>query len=165
MGGQCLLIAHQNLAESVEPRVGHLDYPSARPLSLRQLLSLLSPRAYVRNISVVPHGFPGLLAVVPRVSAEVLPLSPAWLSDPRRKHSLHLRHVVAVGPCHDYRQRESMLFHQRMPFGSFFSPCRSDSGQRPPWRAAPCPGFRQCFANSTQSPPFHHIRQDPSSRA
>jgi len=125
------------------------------------LTDLLAALFYMRGIFSRPYAFQRRLTGVALVSAQMLR---GFLCRDRPCHHnpvqyfLKLRHIVRVGPGHDYRQRETTLVYQKMAFAPFFFPGPWDCLLLPRAPEEPCSSRRQCSASSRQCPPSRRIR-------
>src|SRR2546428_8632984 len=122
-----LLVAHEQLAESVEPAVAHLDHPSPG-LLLRVTpldVGLLAAVDDVRDVAMRLDEANVFGASVARVGAQVL-VAPHWralaLDHESAEYLVDSLAVIHVGRGHDERQRDATAVHQQVAFASFFSP-------------------------------------------
>lgn len=103
-----LLIAHQQLSESIEPTVAGLHHPAAR-LLLRVapfLLRFALAADYMGNVAVGQNDCHCFLAPIARIGAQVLGAALFWrwaLDYDGLEHRLKLRHIVCVRSRHDER--------------------------------------------------------------
>ena len=103
-----LLIAHQQLSESIEPTVAGLHHPAAR-LLLRVapfLLRFALAADYMGDVAVGQNDCHCFLAPIARIGAQVLgaALLGRWALDyDGLEHRLKLRHIVCVRSRHDER--------------------------------------------------------------
>ena len=159
--GGGLLIAHQQFAKPVEPRVGALDHPAAGALPLPTGARLFPALPHMRRITSGLHGLCGGTPSIGFVRAEILPPPPAGfgahdydaIQSDRQQFD-----IMPVGPADDKGQRDASTVHQQTSFAAFFPPGRSDCCPPLPAPAALCLASHQCFAIPKQSPPVHHTR-------
>lgn len=107
-----LFIAHEQLAESAEPAMAHLDHPAPGLLGGIAVLDidLFAPVNDVGNVPMLVDDLQVLGAVVASVSAQML----VWangralaLDDDGREHGIESLAVIHVGCGHDERQRDA----------------------------------------------------------
>jgi len=74
------LVPHQQLSESIEPTVCHLDNPASGlfPRVTFEFVSFLSPPFDMRNVVVLLDDFQGWSSGVARVGTQVLVSSLGW---------------------------------------------------------------------------------------
>ena len=159
--GGGLFIAHQQLAEAIEPRVGAFNHPAAGAMALPTGTSFFPALPHVRRITSGLHGFRGRTPRITFVRTQVL--SPAaadfWAHDHNAVQSDRQQFdIMPVGPADDKGQRDASPVHQQAALAAFFSPDPWGCCPPPPVPAALCLGSHQCFATPRQSLPFHHTR-------
>ena len=129
-----LLVAHEQLAEAVEPAMTHFNDPAPRllfgvsPLAVGFLASIDD----MVDVAVSGDDFQCGFATVPGIGAQVLAAPQAWrwpFDHDGLQHGIELGDVMRVGPGHDDRQRDATTVHQQVTFAAFFSPDQSDSGR------------------------------------
>lgn len=162
--GGGLFIAHQQLAESVEPRMGAFHHPAAGALSLPTGTSLLPTLPHMRRIAPRSHGLRGRPPSITLVRTQVLSSPPADFGahDHNAVQSdCQQFDIMPIGPADDKGQRDASTVHQQAALAAFFFP--------DPWGCCPpipapvalCLEFHQCFATPKRSLPFHHTRPAP----
>ena len=159
--GGGLFIAHQQLAEAVEPRVRAFDYPATRALPLPTSAGFFSALSHMRCVTALLHGLRGGTPRIALVRTQVLPPSAAGLGahDHNAVQSGRQQFdIMPVGPADDKGQRDASTVHQQAALAAFFSPDRWGYCPPLPGPAELCLAFHQCFATPRQSPPFHHTR-------
>ena len=119
------LVAHEQLAEAVEPAMADVDDPASC------LLGRIAPLDVgfgtstndVRDVAVALDGAKVLGSTVARVGAQMF-VSPIWRilapDDDGCEHVVKPHAVMDVGPCHDERQRDATGVHQQVALASFF---------------------------------------------
>ena len=125
--GGGLFIAHQELAESVEPRMRAFDHPAARPLPSAAGAGLLPPLTHVRCIAPLPHGMRGGLARIALVRAQILPPPPGDFGADDHdavQGGLQQFDIMPVGPADDKGERDASTVHQQAALGSFSIPAK-----------------------------------------
>ena len=130
------LVAHQQLAESIEPSMASLHHPAARLLLRIAFLALCLALAahYMRDVVVGQDDLQGGFTSVARICTQLLaaPLSRRGaLDQARRQHSLKLHHIVCVGSRHDEGQRDATPVHQQVELAALFPPDPSDCAPPP----------------------------------
>ena len=101
-----LFIAHQQLAEAVEPAVGDLDNPAASPLGgmAFEFPGLLATPLHVGNVAMIQDGFHRRCATVAGIGAQVFraPFRRRRALDlDGLEHRLQLRHIMPIRAGHD----------------------------------------------------------------
>lgn len=122
-----LLVAHQKLAESVEPTVADLDNPSSCLLCGVAPFGacFLVTADHVRNVAVRVDDLQCAFASVSGIGAQMLasPLAGCLALDHHgAEHLIELGDVVFICSGHDDRQRDATPVHQQVPLASLFSP-------------------------------------------
>ena len=157
-----LFVPHQQLAETVQPRMRSFHPPSAgRLLAPADRFGFPADLPHMRNITAFPHNRRGGLATVAFIGTQVLATPTGRLGSPNHNAVQCLGqqfHIMPVGPADDKRERDASPVHQQTAFGAFFPP--------DPWGCCPplpaprelCPGCRQCSAIPKQSLPDRRIR-------
>ena len=157
-----LFVPHQQLAETVQPRMRSFHPPSAgRLLPSADRFGFLADLPHMRNITAFAHNRGGGLATVAFIGTQVLATPTGRLGSPNHNAVQCLGqqfHIMPVGPADDKRERDASPVDQQTAFGAFFSP--------DPWGCCPplpapmelCPGCRQCSAIPKQSLPDRRIR-------
>jgi hypothetical protein len=137
-----LFVAHQQLAEPVEPAMTDLDHPPSR-LLFRVApfdVGLGSPADDVRDVAVALDGAKMLGASVAGIGAQML-VSPMWrvlpLDNDGAEHVIESLAVMNVGPAHDERQGDATAVHQQVALAPIFSPDPSGSARPIPVPVAP----------------------------
>ena len=131
-----LLVAHEQLAEAVEPTVADLDHPSTSLLPGLPLLglSLLAPVYDVGNVAMRFHDADGLGAAEAGVGTQVLAAPHRRLralDDDGAEHLIDALGVIDVGPGHDDRQGDATPVHQQVPLAPIFFPDPSGCAPQP----------------------------------
>ena len=127
------LVAHQQLAKSVEPA---MTDPAPRLLGwVAPLgLGLLGTTDHMRDVAVCLDDRHGRAAAIPGVRTQMLAASLGWrlaLDHDGLEHRIELSNVMSVGPGHDERQRDTTAVDQEVALAAIFSPDQSD-WLRPP---------------------------------
>ena len=159
--GGGLFIAHQQLAEAVEPRVRAFNHPAARALPLPAGGGFFSALSHMRCVTALLHGLRGGTPRIALVRTQVLPPSAAGFGahDHNAVQSRFQQFdIMSVGPADDKGQRDASTVHQQAALAAFFFPDRWGCCPPPPGPAELCLASHQCFATPRQSPPFHHTR-------
>ena len=130
------LVAHQQLAKSVEPAMTDLHDPAPRLLGwVAPLgLGLLGTTDHMRDVAVCLDDRHGRAAAIPGVRTQMLAASLGWrlaLDHDGLEHRIELSNVMSVGPGHDERQRDTTAVDQEVALAAIFSPDQSD-WLRPP---------------------------------
>ncbi len=162
--GGGLFIAHQQLAEAVEPRVGAFDHPAAGALALPTGARLLPALPHMRRVSSRLHGLRGRTPCIALVRTQVLSPPAAGFGSHHHNAVQSDRQqfdIMPVGPADDKGQRDASTVHQQAALAAFFSP--DPWGCCPPLPApvALCLASHQYFATPKQSLPCHHTRPAP----
>jgi hypothetical protein len=162
--GGGLFIAHQQLAEAVEPRVGAFDHPAASALALPTGASFLPALPHMRCVAPRLHGLRGGTSCIALVRTQILPPAAAGFgahNDDSVQSDRQQFDIMPVGPADDKGQRDASTVHQQAALAAFFPP--DPWGCCPPLPApvALCLESHQCFATPKQSLPFHHTRPAP----
>ena len=156
-----LFIAHQQLAEAVEPRVSAFNHPTSGAVSLPTSASFLPALPHLRRVTSVFHGLRRRLPGITLVRTQVLSSPPAGFGAHDHKAIQSDRQqfdIMPVGPADDKGQRAASTVHQQAALAAFFFPGRWDWGPPLPAPAALCLASHQCFAMPRQSLPFRHIQ-------
>jgi len=159
--GGGLFVAHQQLAEAVEPRVSAFDHPAARTLPLPAGANFFATLAHMRCVTAPPHGLRGGTPRIPLVRTQVLPSATARFGAHDHNAIQSGRQqfdIMSIGPADDKGQRDASTVYQQAALAAFFSPDRWGYCPPLPVPAEPCLVSHQCFATPRQCPPFHHTR-------
>ena len=129
-----LLVAHQQLAESVEPAVADLHDPAPGFLPGMALLGSLFLFAadHMRNVTVALDGLQRRLATVPGIQAQMLGAALGRnfaLDHDGRQHGIELRDVMPIRSGHDERQGDATAVDQQVTLAPIFFPDRSGSAR------------------------------------
>jgi len=158
--GGGLFIAHQQLAEAVEPRVRAFDHPAARTLPFPAGADFFSALSHMRRVTTLLHNLRGGTPRIALVRTQVLPAAAGFGAQDHNAVQSDRQQfdIMPVGPADDKGQRDASTVHQQAALAAFFSP--DPLGCCPPLPApvALCLVSHQCFATPRQSPPFHHTR-------
>lgn len=125
--GGGLFIAHQQLAEAVEPRVRAFDHPAAGALPLPAGAGFFSALSHVRCVTALLHGLRGGTPGIALVRTQVLPPAAAGFGahDHNAVQSNRQQFdIMPVGPADDKGQRDASTVHQQAALAAFFSPDR-----------------------------------------
>ena len=123
--GGGLFIAHQQLAEAVEPRVGAFDHPAAGALALPTGARLLPALPHMRRVSSRLHGLRGRTPCIALVRTQVLSPPAAGFGSHHHNAVQSDRQqfdIMPVGPADDKGQRDASTVHQQAALAAFFSP-------------------------------------------
>ena len=125
-----LLIAHQQLAETVESTMADLNYPTSGFLSGMPLLGLLLLRAagHVRNVAMALNDLQRGLSAISSIKTQMLGTTLGRrlaLDHNGRQNSVELRNVMPVRSGHDERQGDATAVDQQVTLVPIFSPDRS----------------------------------------
>jgi len=122
-----LFIAHEQLAETIEPAVAHLNDPAPcfllRVTTFRIRFALAIHDMW--NVAVKPDGQQRGLSTIPGIGAQMRAaaiLGKLALHHLRSKHRTQLADIMRVGSGHDDRQGDATRVHQQVAFAAFFSP-------------------------------------------
>src|SRR5438477_3521860 len=158
-----LLVAHEQLAEAVDPAMAHLDDPSPG-LLLRVApldVGLFAAVADVRDVAMRLDDANVFGASVARVGAQML-VAPHWralaLDHDGAEYLVDSLAVIHVGRGHDERQRDATAVHQQVAFASFFFPDPSGSARPLLAPAGPSSSPRRCFAIARRFLPSRRTR-------
>ena len=124
------LMAHQQVAEAVEPAMADLDHPA--PCLLGRVaplgIGLGATTDDLSNVAARLDNLQGTPAPISSVRAQVLAAPGAWrlaLDHDGIQHLIELRDVMRIGPGHDERQRDATAVHQQVSLAPIFFPDRS----------------------------------------
>ena len=126
-----LLIAHQQLAKSVEPAMADLHDPAPRLLSRMSLLDLVlvGTTRHVRNVVVAMDDIERRIATIAGIQAQMLGAALRRhfaLDHDGRQDFVQLRHIMPVRPGHDERQGDATTVDQQVSLAAIFFPGQSD---------------------------------------
>ncbi len=106
-----LFVLHQQLAETVQPRMRSFHPPLAgRLLPPADRFGFLAELPHLRNITAFPHDRGGGLAAVTFIGTQVLATPTGWLGSPNHKAVQCFGqqfHIMPVGPADDKRERDA----------------------------------------------------------
>jgi len=130
-----LLVAHEELAEAIEPAMADLDDPATRLLAGLAPLGccFLAAIDDVRDVAVRVDDAQRLGASVAGVGAQVLAAtkgSSLALDHNGAEHLVDSLAVIDVGRGHDDRQRDATPVHQQVPLAPIFFPDPSGWARR-----------------------------------
>ena len=150
--GGGLFIAHQQLAEAVEPRVRAFNHPTARALPLPAGAGFFSALSHMRCVTALLHGLRGGTPRIAFVRTQVLPAAAAGFGahDYNAVQSgFQQFDIMSVGPADDNGQRNAAPSTSKLRLLPFFPPisgviAHRFPGQRSfalrPINALPLPG-------------------------
>ena len=173
--GGGLFIAHQQLAEAVEPRVRAFNHPAARALPLPAGGGFFSALSHMRCVTALLHGLRGGTPRIALVRTQVLPPSAAGFGahDHNAVQSRFQQFdIMSVGPADDKGQRDASTVHQQAALAAFFP---RSVGLLPTasWAsgALPCVPSMLCHSQAIPSissysakPACHKARKNPCPR-
>lgn len=124
------LIAHQQLAKTVEPTMADLNNPTSGFLSGMPLLGLLLLRAagYMRNVAVALNDLQRWLSAISGIQTQMLGATLSRhlaLDHDGRQDSVELRNVMPVRSGHDERQGDATAVDQQVTLAPIFFPDQS----------------------------------------
>ena len=124
------LIAHQQLAKTVEPAMADLNNPTSRFLSGMPLLGLLllGATGHMRNVVMALNDLQRRLAAISGVQTQVLgaTLSRRRALDPNGgQDCVQLRNIMPVRSGHDERQGDATAVDQQVTLAPLFFPDQS----------------------------------------
>lgn len=124
------LVAHQQLAKTVEPAMANLNNPTPGLLSGMPLLCLLLLRAtgHMRNVAMALNDLQRRLAAIAGVKTQMLrtALSRYFALDhDGRQDCVELRNIMPVRSGHDERQWDATAVDQQVTLASIFFPDQS----------------------------------------
>ena len=163
-----LFIAHQQLAEAVEPRVRAFDHPAAGALAFATGQCLLSALPHMRRVTTPFHGLRGGTPCIALVRTQVLP--PAAGGFGTHDHNAiqgdrQQFDIMPIGSADDKGQRDASPVHQQAALAAFFSPDRWGCCPPLPVPVALCLASHQCFAIPKRSLPSRHTRPNQPATA
>ena len=125
-----LLIAHQQLAKTVEPTMADLNNPTAGFLSGMPLLRLLllGATGHMRNVAVALNDIQRRLASISGVKTQMLGAALGRhlaLDHDGRQDCVELCDIMPVRSCHDERQGDATAVDQQVTLASIFFPDQS----------------------------------------
>jgi len=125
-----LLIAHQQLAKTVEPTMADLNNPTSGFLSGMSLLGLLllGATGHMRNIVVALNDIQRRLAAIAGIQTQMLGATLSRhlaLDHDGRQDCVELRNVMPVRACHDERQGDATAVDQQVTLAPIFFPDQS----------------------------------------
>lgn len=124
------LIAHQQLAKTVEPAMADLNNPTAGFLSGMPLLCLLLLRAagHMRNVAMTLNDLQRWLSAIPGIKTQMLGATLGRhlaLDHDGRQDGVELRNVMPVRSGHDERQGDATAVDQQVTLAPIFFPDQS----------------------------------------
>ena len=124
------LIAHQQLAKTVEPTMADLNNPTSGFLSGMPLLCLLLLRStgHMRNVAMALNDLQRRLAVISGIQAQMLGATldrHLALDHDERQDCVELRNVMPVRSGHDERQGDATAVDQQVTLAPIFFPDQS----------------------------------------
>ena len=124
------LIAHQQLAKTVEPTMADLNNPSSSFLSGMPLLGLLllGATGHMRNVAMALNDFQYRLAAISGIQTQMLGATLDWhlaLDHDGRQDCVELRDIMPVRSGHDERQGDATTVDQQVTLASIFFPDQS----------------------------------------
>lgn len=138
MRGQLLLEAHQELAEAIQPGMGHFDDPAARPIARDDPLGLrlFSPRSNVRDIATGRHCLPCHGIIIALICTQMLRGRGGrlWALDHDGiQRVCEQLHIGAIGARHHHGNGKAVPFSQQTALGAPLATVRGiGAGRRPP---------------------------------
>lgn len=128
-------IAHEQLAEAIEPAMADFDNPTPRRLAgLAPLgVGFLTAIDDVRDVAMAVDDARDFCAAVAGIGAQVFaaPQRRALsLDDDGAEHLLDALAIIDVGCGHDDRQRDATPVHQQVALAAFFFPDPSGWGRQ-----------------------------------
>ena len=125
-----LLIAHQQLAKTVEPTMADLDDPTPGFLSGMPLLGLLllGATGYMRNVVMALNDLQRRLAAISGIQTQMLGATLEGhlaLDHDGRQDCVELRNIMPVRPGHDERQGDATAVDQQVTLAPIFFPDQS----------------------------------------
>ena len=125
-----LLIAHQQLAKTVEPTVADLNNPTPGFLSGTPLLGLLllSATGHMRNVVMALYDLQRQLAAISGIQTQMLGATLSRhlaLDHDGGQDCVELRNVMPVRPGHDERQGDATAVDQQVTLAPIFFPDQS----------------------------------------
>lgn len=124
VGAVRLFVAHQKLAEAVEPGVRHFDDPAPSGMALAAAM-LLGARTNVRRVAPGTDRAVGRRAAKGRIGAQVLPgigADSRTRDHQRIEYRFELGDVMMIRRAHDDRQRDATGVDQQHALAPIFSP-------------------------------------------
>lgn len=124
------LIAHQQLAKTVEPAMADLNNPTPGFLSRMPLLCLLLLRAtgHMRNVAMAFYDLQRWLSAIAGIKAQMFGATFSRrfaLDHDGRQDCIELRNVMPVRSGHDERQGDATAVDQQVTLAPIFFPDRS----------------------------------------
>ena len=124
------LVAHQQLAKTVEPAMADLNNPTSGFLSGMPLLCLLLLRAtgHMRDIAMALNDLQRWLSAISGIKAQVLGAALGRhlaLDHDGRQDCVELRNVMPVRPGHDERQGDATAVDKQVTLAPIFFPDQS----------------------------------------
>ena len=140
--GSLLLVAHQDFAEAVKPRMAGFHNPTASTISWPFFLGrhFFSPLLHMRNVVPIQHALPRGSSRIALVRAEMLWAAGRWAGpndDDAIEHPLQLRDIMPVCSADDDGERDATLVDKDIALAAFFSPDPWGLAPRPPAPGAP----------------------------
>ena len=125
-----LLIAHQQLAEAVEPAMADLHNPTPGFLSGMALLGLflLGATGYMRNVVMALNDLQRRLAAISGIQTQMLGATlkrHLALDHDGGQHCVELRNIMPVRSGHDERQGDATAVDQQVTLAPIFFPDQS----------------------------------------
>ncbi len=125
-----LLIAHQQLAKTVEPTMADLNNPTSGFLSGMPLLGLflMGATGHMRNVAMALNDFQRRLAAISGIQTQMLGAALSRhlaLDHDGRQDCVELRDIMPVRSGHDERQGDATAVDQQVTLASIFFPDQS----------------------------------------
>ena len=125
-----LLIAHQQLAKTIEPTMADLNNPTPGFLSGVLLLGLflLGATGHMRNVAVALDDIQRWLAAISGIQTQMLGAALGRhlaLDHDGRQDCVELRDIMAVRSGHDERQGDATAVDQQVTLAPIFFPDQS----------------------------------------
>ncbi len=129
-----LLIAHEQLAKTVEPTMANLNNPTSGFLSGMSLLGLLLLVAtgHMRNVVVALNDVQRWLAAISGIQTQMLGAALGRhlaLDHDGRQDCVELRDIMPVRSGHDERQGDATAVDQQVTLAPIFFPDQSGCAQ------------------------------------
>ena len=122
-----LLIAHRQLAKTVEPAMADLNNPTSGFLSGIPLLGplLLDATGHMRNVVMALNDLQRRLAAISGIQTQMFRGSLSRhlaLDHDGRQHCVELRNIMPIRSGHDERQGDATAVDQQVTLAPIFSP-------------------------------------------
>ena len=124
------LIAHEQLAKTVEPAMADLNNPTSSFLSGMQLLGLLllGATGHMRNVVMALNDLQRRLATISSIQTQMLGATLSRrlaLDHDGGQHCVELRNIMPIRSGHDERQGDATAVDQQVTLAPIFSPDQS----------------------------------------